>query len=276
MGSQTQSGMFSHHFVLPTSKGNPKETEKEENVLLSLRKILAYAWPLLVILALVFTYLTAPKFYVLYIFQIQEREFQLVEILTFLGASMAGVLLLRSTWKLWKGTNYWAASLVGIMAMAALFFAGEEISWGQSYLQWTTPTWWQENFSGETNLHNSRFPVHQLAALFILSFFFLLPLSWKFRNVLPLPLALEPAIPEGPVIFAIGIAIVFREFKGIYREFSPLWYRAVDIPWVEVHDQFYQEFLWGMNEYREMLMAFSLLMYAGYRVAATKAFLRQK
>ena len=244
--------------------------------MLSLKKILAYVWPLLVILTLVFTYVTAQHFYVSYIFQIQERELQVVEILTFLAASMAGGLLLISTWKFLKGPNYWAACLVGLVAMAALFFAGEEISWGQSYLQWTTPAWWQENFSGETNLLNSRLPVHQLSALFILSIFFLLPLSWKFRKFLNLPLALKPAIPEGPIISAIGIAFIFRELKGIYRGFSPLWYKEVEIPWVEPHDQFYQEFLWGMNEYREILVALALLMYAGYRVAATKMFLLQK
>ena len=246
-----------------------------ESDLLSLKKFLAYAWPFFVILGLVFTYLTAPEFYVSYIFQIQQRELQFVEILTFLAAGMAGSLLVFASWAFWKKTNYWAASIVGLMAMAALFFAGEEISWGQSYLQWTTPTWWQEHFSGETNIHNSRLPVHQLAALFILSFFFLLPLSWKFRDVLPLPLALGPAIPEGPVISAIGMAIIFRELKGIYRGFSPLWYREVDIPWVEFHDQFYQEFLWGMNEYREMLVALAIFMYAGYRVAAAKRMIPQ-
>jgi hypothetical protein len=248
---------------------------KEENALLSLKKILAYAWPFLVILLLVFTYVTAPHFYVSYIFQIEERELQLVEILTFLAAGMAGGLLLFSTWKFWKAENYWAAGLVGLVALAALFFAGEEISWGQNYLQWTTPTWWGEHFSGETNLHNSSLPVHQLSALFILSIFFLFPFSWKFRTYLHLPLTLEPVIPEGPVISAIGIAFLFRELKGIYREFAPLWYREVDIPWIEPHDQFYQEFLWGMNEYREMMVALALLMYAGYRLAAAKRMLPQ-
>jgi hypothetical protein len=244
--------------------------------LLSLKKILAYAWPLLVILTLLLTYVTAPQFYMSYIFQIEERELQLIEILTFLAASMAGGLLLISTWNFLKGPNYWAAGLVGLVAMAALFFAGEEISWGQGYLQWTTPAWWQENVSGETNLHNSRLPVHQLSGLFILGIFFLLPLSWEFRNYLNLPLALGPAIPEGPVISAIGIAFIFRELKGIYRGFSPLWYREVEIPWVEPHDQFYQEFLWGMNEYREMLVALALLMYAGYRVATVERMSPQK
>lgn len=238
--------------------------------MLNFGKTLAYAWPFLVILALIFTYINAPHFFVSYIFQIQNREFQVVEILTFIAAGMAGIILLMSTWKFWKRDNYWAAGLVGLVALAALFFAGEEISWGQSYLQWDTPTWWQEKFSGETNLHNSQFPVHQLAALFIFSIFFLLPFCWQFRNYIYLPLALEPAIPECPVISALGISIIFRELKGIYREFSPLWYRQVDIPWVEFHDQFYQEFLWGMNEYREMLVALTLLMYAGYRMAAAK------
>jgi hypothetical protein len=237
-----------------------------------MRKILAYAWPFIVILALIFSYRISPHFFVSYIFQIEQREFQFVEILTFVASSMAGGLLLLSTWKFWNGGNYWSASLIGLIAIAALFFAGEEISWGQSYIQWSTPTWWQEHFSGETNLHNSRLPVHQLAALFMFSIFFALPLAWKFRDDVKLPLALGPAIPEGPVISALSVAIIFREIKGLYREFSPLWYREVEIPWVELHDQFYQEFLWGMNEYREMLVALSLLLYAGYRMTAAKKF----
>jgi hypothetical protein len=132
-------------------------------------------------------YVTAPHFYVSYIFQIQERELQLVEILTFLAASIASGLLLVSTLKFLKGPNYWAAGLVGLVAMAALFFAGEEISWGQSYFQWTTPTWWQENFSGETNIHNSRLPVHQLSALFILSVFFYCHYPGNFETILIFP-----------------------------------------------------------------------------------------
>ena len=256
-------------------QGSPSRFIKKGNSLLSLKKILAYAWPLAVISALAFTYVTAPNFYVTYIFQMEERELQLVEILAFLAASMASGLLLISTWKFLNGPNYWAAGLVGLVAMAALFFAGEEISWGQSYFQWTTPTWWQENFSGETNLHNSRLPVHQLSALFILSIFFILPFSWNFRAYLHLPLALEPAIPESPVISAIGIAFIFRELKGIYRAFAPNWYKEVEIPWIEPHDRFYQEFIWGMNEYREMLVALALLMYAGYRLAAAKRLFSQ-
>jgi hypothetical protein len=262
--------MYRHRPSPPTSHAKTKDTKAYGNVLLKLMKILAYAWPLLVILALAYTYLAAPRFFVAYVFQNDERELQLVEILTFLSASVAGVLLLLATWKFWKRMNGWAAGLVGVIAMATLFFAGEEISWGQSYLQWNTPTWWPENFAGETNIHNSGFPVHQLAGLFILGIFFLLPLTWKFRDVLNLPRDLEPAIPDGPVISAIGIAILFREFKGLYREISPHWYREVDIPWVEFHDQFYQEFLWGINEYREMLVALALLMYAGYRVLAAE------
>jgi hypothetical protein len=95
----------------------------EGRYLLNFGKTLAYAWPFLVILALIFTYINAPHFFVSYIFQIQNREFQVVEILTFIAAGMAGIILLMSTWKFWKRDNYWAAGLVGLVALAALFFA---------------------------------------------------------------------------------------------------------------------------------------------------------
>ncbi len=234
--------------------------------------ILAYTWPLLVILILLGTYLWNRIFFVTYIFQINQREFQLVEILTFLSAILAGYLLCCAAWRLWKKHNYWATSLVGVVGLATIFFAGEEISWGQSYLQWSTPSWWNAHFSAETNIHNSQLPIHQLAALFIFAVFFLLPFAWKFRNYFNLPLGLQPAIAEGPVISALAIAVLFRELKGTYRAFAPLWYREIDIPWVEVHDTFYQEFLWGMNEYREMLVALALLLYATYRLRAAKNF----
>jgi len=45
--------------------------------------------------------------------------------------------------------------LVLLGGLAALYFAGEEISWGQTYFQWRTPEAMAElNKQGETNLHN--------------------------------------------------------------------------------------------------------------------------
>ena len=46
--------------------------------------------------------------------------------------------------------------LLGLAAVT-LYFAGEEISWGQQVFGWATPDWYMEatdNRQGETNLHN--------------------------------------------------------------------------------------------------------------------------
>src|SRR5690606_13691057 len=49
-------------------------------------------------------------------------------------------------------------ALVAWLALAALgcfYVAGEEISWGQHFLQWSTPEYWSAlNDQQETNLHN--------------------------------------------------------------------------------------------------------------------------
>jgi len=41
------------------------------------------------------------------------------------------------------------------VTLACIYFAGEELSWGQQLLNWETPKWFQENNKQhETNLHN--------------------------------------------------------------------------------------------------------------------------
>ncbi len=44
---------------------------------------------------------------------------------------------------------------LGLAAVGSLYVAGEEASWGQHYLNWSTPEYWQGiNDQRETNLHN--------------------------------------------------------------------------------------------------------------------------
>ena len=50
----------------------------------------------------------------------------------------------------------WLALWVGIAAVCSLYVAGEEISWGQHFLDWSTSDFWREiNDQNETNLHNT-------------------------------------------------------------------------------------------------------------------------
>jgi hypothetical protein len=44
---------------------------------------------------------------------------------------------------------------VAVFAITCFFIAGEEMSWGQHFLHWSTPGYWAEiNRQDETNLHN--------------------------------------------------------------------------------------------------------------------------
>lgn len=50
----------------------------------------------------------------------------------------------------------WLKIWFGIAAFGTLYIAGEEISWGQTYLHWMTPeSWGMINDQDETNLHNT-------------------------------------------------------------------------------------------------------------------------
>ncbi|MEO0393093.1 MAG: hypothetical protein AAF213_07595 [Pseudomonadota bacterium] len=50
----------------------------------------------------------------------------------------------------------WLMAYMGIAAIACLYVAGEEISWGQHLLDWRTPEFWSSiNDQNETNLHNT-------------------------------------------------------------------------------------------------------------------------
>ena len=53
------------------------------------------------------------------------------------------------------GVGLFPAILVSIISFAMIFVGGEEISWGQTYLKWSTPEFLMEiNTQQETNIHN--------------------------------------------------------------------------------------------------------------------------
>ena len=214
-----------------------------------------YFIPVVAIALIWLSYWWAPEFYFTYVLEEHRREFQIVELLTGAAGICGGSLMLLATWELWVKNWRVAAAIVGVMAAATLFFAGEESSWGQSYWGWSTPEWWDSNVAYETNLHNSRISVwafHNLAGLFQVVMFGLLPVAWMLREQLRLPDEVGPAIPELPVVMCIFVAFVYRETKNIWRAWYPT-------------DEIFQEFLWGMNEHREMLVALGLLFYGIYK-----------
>lgn len=83
----------------------------------------------------------------------------------------------------------WLGTWILLLTAAALFFSGEEISWGQQWFVWDTPNWMAaHNLQGETNLHNiskqltSRTPKFIAGATVILGGL-LFPLWQRWRGV---------------------------------------------------------------------------------------------
>ena len=77
---------------------------------------------------------------------------------------------------------------LALWALALLYFAGEEASWGQWYFGWQTPDWFlAANDQGETNLHNMSSWLDQKPRILIEVFIFigglLIPIYRHFRGL---------------------------------------------------------------------------------------------
>jgi hypothetical protein len=108
--------------------------------------------PLAVALFLAVTAHVAPAFYAVWI----NREDRGLLEFSHVVISLAGfVWALRILALLRLRQRPWLYAWVGLAALGCLFIAGEEASWGQHYVGWSTPESWQAiNDQGETNLHN--------------------------------------------------------------------------------------------------------------------------
>jgi len=68
----------------------------------------------------------------------------------------------------------WLVAYLALAALACLYVTGEELSWGQHFVGWSTPEHWAAiNDQGETNLHNlgailNEVPRHILSAAVII------------------------------------------------------------------------------------------------------------
>lgn len=243
------------------------------------RDVLAASVPPAIFIALLCIYLVAPEFYLRNVLEERSREGQLVERLTAWGAFLGAVTLGTAAWRLHTrsgalGVSLWRSPrtaiarrggclLLAIMACAAFFFWGEELSWGQHFFGWKTPESYAE-YSVETNLHNFSAwwmpSVQSVGSVFLCIVYFALPLWWKLR---PQNFAgihgFAAAAPAWPAIFAMGFAFGVKLLKGAYRAVGDV---SAEAP------AFYTQYLEQINEQHEMLIAFALVLHGVYALAA--------
>lgn len=78
---------------------------------------------------------------------------EMLQFLCIFLAFFAGVFaLFKVDWRVQRPLGLWVA----FATICALYVSGEELSWGQHVLEWSTPEYWaQINDQQETNLHNT-------------------------------------------------------------------------------------------------------------------------
>ena len=141
---------------------------------------------------------------------------------------------------------------LGLLVLGCIYYAGEEISWGQHWFGWGTPeTWLDVNDQGETNLHNTSALLDQVP-----------------RNLLTI------AAVVGGILVPL-IAIVRKKPLQQKRFYYWLWPTYVNIPTcilaiaVSLHEKAYKLFDTSVpylldiraGETKECLLAMFLFMY---------------
>lgn len=119
--------------------------------------------------------------------------------------------------------------------LCCVYVAGEEVSWGQWFLDWQTPAEWARiNDQGETNLHNTSTWLDQkprmLLAIGVFAGGILFPLLRRFRPN-TLPKRFDLFYPTNAVIVIAVTAAIAKSFNSICRAFDLYqpFYRASEV-----------------------------------------------
>ncbi|MCB1562562.1 MAG: hypothetical protein KDJ75_03220 [Alphaproteobacteria bacterium] len=135
------------------------------------------------------------------------------EFLFLLYAFIICILILpKLDWRTQKPLLAW----VLIATVSCFYVAGEEISWGQHLLKWSTPEYWTHlNDQGETNLHNTSSWLDQKPRLIlligVLTGGLVIPALQRFKpGLLPQKFAIiyPPAFLGVVALFVLGVEVL--------------------------------------------------------------------
>ena len=91
------------------------------------------------------------------------------ELIEFFIVSSAFIFVLATIMTMDRRANKWLTGWLALAAISCFYVAGEEISWGQHFLNWSTPEYWAHlNDQSETNLHNTSSWLDQKPRLILL------------------------------------------------------------------------------------------------------------
>ena len=178
-------------------------------------------------------------------FRLFEGEIGVVELGTFAVLLPAIVMALMTYRSITGFGERWLGWWLLLFALGCLYFAGEEISWGQDFVGWKSPEFFQtKNLQKETNLHNLGLGVDRipkfLVAVVLTVVGLILPIVRRARGVAWTPESgrLYWLLPTGVGTCAVGLAIAFRVAERIKTWFDLEAKPFFDINLKESHEFF--------------------------------------
>lgn len=209
--------------------------------------LFAHTLPWLMLGYMVFVTLTDPNQMALYAAKDHVEGGGLIENLTVL-VLIPGIVL--GLWffvsKRSQVQPWWSAYWLLAWILACIYFAGEEISWGQWYFEWDTPQAFSEiNDQNETNLHNTSTWLDQkprtLVELWIFVAGFILPVANRMIKKELIAQWQQWILPV-PALVSAALVFTLVRFAG----------------WSEVYE--IRELL-GSSEFRELCIALFLSLF---------------
>ncbi len=174
-----------------------------------------------------------------------EGEIGVIELGTF-AVLLPAIGLALAAWRQQRGAGIrWLAWWLPLFALGAVYFAGEEVSWGQHFVGWSSPEFFQRhNIQNETNLHNLGLKVDRIpkfvVAVVVLIAGLILPLVRHFRGTdwAPGRAGRYWLLPTMAGAGAAGLAIAFRLAERIKTWFDLEALPFFDINLKETHEFF--------------------------------------
>lgn len=223
-------------------------------------------------------------FYLKYVVEESHREYQLVEMVTFGCSLLAGLLGLVASWRVlrWSRTlpadglgplaRYAAPAVLGVTALAAIFFAGEEVNWGQTFTRWGYSEMVTAEVDGEQytaqSIHNTfeGLSIQSLGSAYLLGVMVAAPLYWRLRRDRGLPDRWAPAVACWPAATTVLYAYVVKACKDVYLKLF-----AGEAPKL---DPMYMGYYEQINEQKEMLLALAMLIFMAYALVRSSRLVR--
>lgn len=231
--------------------------------LVELPRGLTHVFPLLILVVFPIAFISPETF--AYLVEYEDdlyaqtgSSFAVVENLTVLFL-LPGIVAGAWVWLKYRSEfpRAWIGHWVLLWTFAMIYFAGEEMSWGQWYFHWESPEWFIENNrQEETNLHNTSSwfgnrPRRLVMALIFVTGFFI-PLYRMVKGLKPYESTSWKywVMPTQALMISAAVFMVFRISDWL--------------PW-EVMNQF------GTGELREYGVAVFLSLYMLSLYVRTKA-----